>query len=132
MTKDDDGGEPWTSLEGRFDVVNLGMILHMWTYEEQIDVMKRAIQCGKAEPGTTILGIAVAVVDGAVEDWIGKKVPAHNVETFKPFMKDVEKRTGTKWKVDAELDYAISAWAGSWTWVGERCRRLLFELTRLE
>ncbi|KAK0612113.1 methyltransferase domain-containing protein [Immersiella caudata] len=125
-------GAPWDELYGKFDIVHFGMFLHMWTYEEQIAVLERGIKCLKPEVGTTIIGNAVAVVDGAVEDWIGKKVPAHNVETFKLFITDVEKRTGTKWELDAELDFRYSKWNGKDGWTGDRMRRLTFELTRTE
>jgi len=124
-------GAPWDDLYGKFDIVNFGMFLHMWNYDEQVAVLERGIKCLKPEVGTTIIGNAVAVVDGAVMDWIGKKVPAHNVETFKLFIADVEAKTGTKWELDAELDYRYSKWNGKDTWAGDTMRRLTFELTRV-
>ncbi|KAK0648680.1 methyltransferase domain-containing protein [Cercophora newfieldiana] len=127
----EDGGL-WDELYGKFDIVHLGMFLHMWTYEEQIDVLKRAIKCLKPEVGVKIIGTKVGSVDGRIEDWLGKKIPAHNIETFKAFVDDAGKRTETKWEVDSELDHRYSKFNGRDTWANERMRRLTFELTRVE
>lgn len=125
-------GEPWTQLAEGFDLVQLAMLLHLLTYEEQISGFKRAIECLKPGPGTTILGIAVGTVGGTVEDWAGKKVPAHNAETFKELIADLEKRTGTRWTVEVSLDFAMYKYGNRRPWGSELVRRVVFELTRIE
>ena len=54
--------------------------------------------------GTMIIGTVCGTEAGTEEDWEEKKIPTHNANTFRELMKEVEKRTGTKWEVKAELD----------------------------
>jgi len=51
-----------------------------------------------------IIGTVCGTEAGTEEDWEEKKIPTHNANTFRELMKEVEKRTGTKWEVKAELD----------------------------
>jgi len=128
-------GAPWTELAGTgtggFDVVQLANLLHLLAYEEQITAFKRAIQCLKPGLGTTIFGIAAGTVGGTVEDWAGKKVPAHNVDSFKKLVADLEKRTETKWTVEVSLDFAMYKYGNRRPWGSELVRRVVFELTRV-
>lgn len=124
--------DPWPQLDGAFEIVNFGMILHCFTREEQAVLFERAIRTLKHDrPGTSIIGLACGTVDGTVENWAGKEVLVHNEDTFKRLVADVEARTDTRWEVDVELDTAFSTWIPKYHWVNPRVRRLVFELTRL-
>jgi len=125
-----DGGV-WDLLDGGFDVVNLGMLLHCFTWEEQVRVLERCVGLLKTGKGVSIVGITCGTVDGRVEELAGKKVPAHNEETFGRLVKEVAEKTKTEWEVDVECDYGVSVWDGKHTWVGTRMRRVVFELKRL-
>jgi len=124
--------EPWPQLEGKFDVVNFSMVLHVFTREEQLVMFQRGIEVLKAgELGTTILGMACGADEASVEEWHGKGVMIHNPETFSKLIEEVGDMTGTKWKVEVELDNYISMWDPKYRWIGPRMRRLVWELTRV-
>lgn len=123
--------DPWPQLEGKFDVVNLGLILHVFPWEGQVALLERGIENLKqGQLGTSLIGLACgAIDDGTVLEWAGG-IPAHNEETFRRLVEEVEARTGTKWKVDVRLDTAISTWIPKHRWLDPRARRVVFELTR--
>lgn len=124
--------EPWPQLEGRFDVVNFSMVLHVFTREEQVTMFERGIKVLKTgEVGTTILGMACGAEEPSEDMWHGKAVMIHNPETFKKLIKEVEDKTGTKWEVEVELDNYLNMWVPKYHWVGPKVRRLLWEMTRV-
>jgi SAM-dependent methyltransferase len=122
---------PWKELQGQFDVVNLGLILHSFTRDGQIVCFEKAIGSLKNEVGTSVIGTACGAVEGEECFWHGD-IPAHNSETFKGLMREVEKRTGTRWEVDVKVDSSISVWNPKHTWLDARVRGLVFEITRVE
>ena len=84
-------------MDGVFEIVNFGMILHCFTREEQILLFERAIRTLKPDQlGTSVIGLACGTVDGTVENWAGKEVLVHNEDTFKRLVADVEARTGRR------------------------------------
>ncbi|KAM7199752.1 methyltransferase [Naviculisporaceae sp. PSN 640] len=124
--------KPWCSLLGRFDIVNLGLIVHVFNWEEQITLFEKAIDClENGKLGTMIIGCMAGTVDGTVENWMGKKVPAHNVDSFKELIQVVEGKTGTRWRVEAEQDSHMSHFEAKYRWVGPKVRRLVWEMTRI-
>lgn len=135
------GGEQGASSSlGRFRgllrVVQLGMILHLFTWEEQLAAFENAVALLRDEPGVLIIGQATGNLDGVVTQTLtvggaNKGTCKHNVESFKRLIKDVEARTGTRWDVKAELDEGLSVNDGKRTWDDPKTRRLLFELERV-
>jgi SAM-dependent methyltransferase len=133
------GGEEEGSLarfRGKLSVVQLGMILHLFTWEEQVAAFENAIALLRDEPGVLVIGQATGNLDGVVTQTLSvgganKGTCKHNVESFKRLVKDVEARTGTKWDVQAELDEGLSVNDGKRTWDDPKTRRLLFELERV-
>ncbi|KAK5662382.1 hypothetical protein OQA88_8292 [Cercophora sp. LCS_1] len=125
-------GEPWVQLEGQFDVVNFGMVFHCLTWDEQIQALGRALDALNGQKGNSVIGICVGTLDGRLENWTGKTVPAHNEETFEKLVREFEEKTATKWEVQVELDTGFCMWDGKYEWLGPRVRRCVFELTRLE
>lgn len=130
-------GGPLGKFRGRLRVVQLGMILHLFTWEEQINAFENAIALLRDEPGVLIIGQATGNLDGVVTQTLtvggaNRGTCKHNVESFKKLINDVEARTGTKWNVQAELDEGLSIHDGKRTWDDPKTRRLLFELERAQ
>jgi phospholipid N-methyltransferase len=117
-------------LEGQFDVVQLGMILHLFTWEEQVRAFEHAIRLLKTKGDVAIIGQATGSLDGVVSQSWRKNTFRHNVETFKKLISEVEKETGTRWEVTASLDNGLSIHDGKRTWDDPKTRRLLFEVRR--
>lgn len=128
---------PLGQFRGRLRVVQLGMILHLFTWEEQITAFENAVALLRDEPGVLIIGQATGNLDGVVTQTLSvgganKGTCKHNVESFKRLVGDVEARTGTRWDVKAELDEGLSVHDGKRTWDDPKTRRLLFELQRVK
>lgn len=125
--------DDWTvlkELEGQFDVVQLGMILHLFTWEEQAKVFQQAIRLLKAEGDVAIIGQATGNLDGIASPSWRKNTFRHNVETFEKLIGEVGEVTGTRWDVKASLDEGLSIHDGKRTWDDPKTRRLLFEIQR--
>lgn len=124
------------SFRGQLRVVQLGMILHLFTWEEQLNAFENTIALLRDEPGVLIIGQATGNLDGVVTQTLSvgganKETCKHNVESFKRLIKEVESQTGTQWDVKAELDEGLSVHDGKRTWDDPNTRRLLFELERV-
>lgn len=137
-----EGGEggasssPLGQFRGRLRVVQLGMVLHLFTWEEQLTAFENTIALLRDEPGVLIIGQATGNLDGVVTQTLtvggaNRGTCKHNVESFKKLIKDVEARTNTQWDVKAELDEGLSVHDGKRTWDDPKTRRLLFELERV-
>lgn len=136
----EDGGNSSSSslgqFRGRLRVVQLGMILHLFTWEEQLTVFENTVALLRNEPGVLIIGQATGNLDGVVTQTLtvggaNRGTCKHNVESFKKLIKEFEVRTGTQWDVKAELDEGLSVHDGKRTWDDPKTRRLLFELERV-
>lgn len=127
---------PLSQFRGRLRVVQLGMVLHLFTWEEQLAAFENTVALLRDEPGVLIIGQATGNLDGVVTQTLtvggaNRGTCKHNVESFKRLIKDVEARTGTQWDVKAELDEGLSVHDGKRTWDDPKTRRLLFELERV-
>ncbi|KAJ9145285.1 Methyltransferase [Pleurostoma richardsiae] len=126
-------GAPLAQFLGQLDVVQLGMILHLFTWAEQVAAFENAIKLlNNGVKGTLIIGQASGNLDGVATGgaW-GRQTFKHNVETFEKLVKEVGSRTGTEWNVRAELDNGLSIYDGKRTWDDPKTRRLLFEVERV-
>ena len=126
-------GSSLEELEGKLDVVQLGMILHLFSWEEQIVAFENAIKLLKPEKkGTLIIGQASGNLDGIATGgaW-GRVTFKHNVESFEKLIKELGDKTGTQLKVTASLDNGLSIFDGKRTWDDPKTRRLLFEVERI-
>lgn len=127
---------PLGRFRGRLRVVQLGMILHLFTWEEQLAAFENAIALLRDEPGVLIIGQATGNLDGVVTQTLtvggaNKGTCKHNVESFQRLIGDVEARTRTQWDIKADLDEGLSVNDGKRTWDDPKTRRLLFELERV-
>jgi hypothetical protein len=134
--EEEEGRPPLARFRGKLSVVQLGMILHLFTWEEQLTAFENAVALLRDEPGVLLIGQATGNLDGVVTQTLtvggaNKGTCKHNVESFKRLVRDVEARTGTRWDVRAELDKGLSIYDGKRTWDDPKTRRLLFELERV-
>ncbi|KAJ4387287.1 hypothetical protein N0V93_007876 [Gnomoniopsis smithogilvyi] len=130
-------GNALAGWRGKLKVVQLGMILHLFSWEEGVRAFENAIALLRDEKGVLIIGQATGNVDGLETRTLspGGKDRAtwkHNVETFQRLVKEVETKTGKKWEVRATLDEGLSVNDGKRTWDNPKTRRLLFEVERTE
>lgn len=125
-------GSTLAQFVGQLSVVQLGMILHLFSWEEQVSAFENAIKLLEDEKGTLVIGQASGNVDGIETGGaFGRMTHKHNVDSFERLIKDVEAKTETKWKVKAELDNGLSIFDGKRTWDNPKTRRLLFEIERV-
>lgn len=130
------GEGPLGEFKGKLKVVQLGMILHLFSWEEQITAFTNAMALLRDEKGVLVIGQATGNLDGLETRTLSpggkdKGTWKHNVETFKRLVGHVEAATGTKWEVRADLDEGLSVNDGKRTWDDSRTRRLLFEIKRV-
>lgn len=127
----DDDGIVLRELGGQFDVVQLAMILHLFTWEQQVRVFKHAIRLLKPDGGGTIIGQAAGNLDGISSSSWRKGTFRHNGETLKKLIDEVGTASGTRWDVRASLDKGPSRNYGKRTWDDDpKTRRLVFEVRR--
>lgn len=138
VEEDEGGGNvSLAAWRGKLRVVQLGMILHLFSWEESVRAFENAIALLRDESGVLIIGQATGNVDGVETRTLSpggkdKGTWKHNVQSFERLVRDVEAKTGTRWEVKAELDEGLSVNDGKRTWDDSRTRRLLFELERVE
>lgn len=128
---------PLAAWRGQLKAVQLGMILHLFDWEEQVTAFANAIALLNDHEGVSVFGQATGNLDGRETRTLSpggveRKTWKHNVNTFEKLIKDVEQRTGTRWIVHAELDEALSVNDGKRTWDDPKTRRLLFEIQRIK
>lgn len=129
---DDDGVVLDKRFQGQFDVVQLSVVLHLLTWEEQIKVFKHAMRLLKrdGEEDVVIIGQATGNLEGVTSPSWRKNAFRHNVQSFERLIREVEKETGTQWEVRASLDEGLAMPSGKRTWDDPKTRRLLFAVRR--
>lgn len=123
---------PLNSLVGTFSSVQLGMLLHLFTWEEQLAAFRHTLTLLRGQPGDRIFGQATGNLDGTPTASVGQRATfKHNVETFTRLIAKFSASTSTTWRVvTAELDNGLSVFDGKRTWDDPRTRRLVFEIVR--
>lgn len=93
-------------LDGKVDIVYAGSFLHLFDYTGQFKVCKRIIGLLKPVKGSIVAGRQVGhVVAGERVHRTNHQgsMFRHNVESFEKMWEEVGEKTGTKWRVEAEL-----------------------------
>ena len=119
-------------LEGKIDIVFMCGFLHLFSWENQIEAIRRVVEMSR--PGTWVVGLQIGTV-GSLE---GKMPPPwnamflHNVESFEKIWQLVGEETSTKWTVNAAL-VDMEAWGmekEDFEWMPASCRGFNFMVTR--
>lgn len=123
---------PLYSLVGTFSAVQLGMLLHLFTWEEQITAFKHTLALLRGKPGDRIFGQATGHLDGTPTASVGVRATfKHNADTFAKLITQFGEATNTQWTiVTAKLDNGLSIFDEKRTWDDPRTRRLVFEIER--
>ncbi|KAK1751008.1 hypothetical protein QBC47DRAFT_392072 [Echria macrotheca] len=119
------------ALEGTFGIVQLGMVLHIWDIEGQIQACERVVELLRDEKGVLVVGQSVGSVKGKEMPARGRMIYKHDPETFANMWEEVGRRTGTQWVVRASLDSGLGIEQEKRAWDEPSTRRLSFEVERI-
>jgi len=120
-------------LGGTLDAVHLGMILHLWDLEGQIDVCRRAVELLRPEPGVVVLGQCVGNLEGVqMVGRGGRRMFRHCDVSFAGLWDEIGRRTATRWRCQARLEIETPIGESTLIWDEAERRRLVFEVERLE
>lgn len=94
---------PLKQLEGKMDFVNIGLFLHLFDLEGQVRACERIVSLMKPEKGCLILGRQIGSLEpGPMIP--GSKMLRQSVESFEKMWEVVGERTGSEWKVSANVE----------------------------
>ena len=118
-------------LQGKMDIIHVGLFLHLFDLERQIEACKVLVRTLKPVKGVLIVGQQV----GAAEPFNlplgnGRKMYKHNEESFAKMWKEVGDITGTEWKVNVRLGDGLSIGQTESKWFDPTTVRLVFEIER--
>lgn len=88
-----------------FDFIHSGSFFHLFTWEEQVEVISKAVSLLKQKHGSLIFGRQVGVKEaGPWPDFKVRSGPMyrHNEESLKKLVQEVSNSTGVK--LEAEVD----------------------------
>jgi hypothetical protein len=125
-----DAEGPLKQLEGKMDFIQIGLFLHLFDLEGQAKACERIVSLMKPEKGSLIVGQQI----GSLEPGpmvIGSKMYKHNVESFEKMWKEVGERTGTEWKVTANISAGLVVDQSNRFSDDPDARRLVFEIEKV-
>jgi len=123
---------PLKELEGKVDIVQIGLFLHLWDLEGQTRACERIVGLLKQEKGVLVTGQQVGAIEPVqMHPESGAMMYKHNVESFERMWREVGIRTGSEWLVRARLDAGLGIEEKKRTWDDPNTRRLVFEVERL-
>src|SRR3954465_15997448 len=88
-------------LDGKIDIVHAASFLHLFNWEEQVQVCKGLVKLFKPKPGCLLIGRQIGNVNPGEH---GRRIDSkrtryrHNGESFAKMWKEVGDETGTKWE----------------------------------
>ena len=103
---DDTPDSDVTTLHGKADFIHIAAFLHLFGWEGQIKAAVRLTAFLKDKPGTMILGRQLGSPEpGEYQHPAGANgvVCSHDEKTFRELWDEVEKRTGTRWRLEMNL-----------------------------
>jgi SAM-dependent methyltransferase len=130
---DDGPDSPLEPLRGSMDVVHLGMVLHVFSWEEQRQALERCVELLRPQRGALIVGQAVGhAVGKSSPSHEGRYSFKHSDASFKKLFGEIEQRTGVRFECRARIDEGLGVGNGKRKWDGDaQTRRLYFEVERL-
>jgi SAM-dependent methyltransferase len=93
-------------LRGKMNIVFAGAFFHLFGWDDQLTLSKRAVEMLKPEAGSMIFGNQLGCVkaqEDVVPDVPGGKIYFHDSESFRRLWRIVGEETGTEWEVQVEL-----------------------------
>lgn len=129
----DSKNEGLKKLGGRVDVINVGAVLHQFTWERQIEASKRLVEFSKS--GTILVGYQVGAEEAGnweLEYVKGLVVWRHNPQSWGRMWTQVGEETDTKWDAKAWLrDWDGMGWnAADHAWQPGDARIIVFVVER--
>ncbi|KAK7733032.1 hypothetical protein SLS53_008361 [Cytospora paraplurivora] len=126
-----DPNSPIQELKGSIDFIHLGMVLHVFGWEDQRKLLETSVQILKPQPGTLIIGQAVGHTEGIYSTGRDSGSFRHNEESFRRLWGEISERTGIRFDVRAALDKGLGVAEGLRKWDVTEARRLEFEVERV-
>ncbi|PMD65783.1 uncharacterized protein K444DRAFT_517640 [Hyaloscypha bicolor E] len=122
---------PLQEIDGKMDIVHIGLFLHLFDLDGQREICERIVRLLKNEKGVLVLGTQVGSTKPKdVPFGAAKNVFRHDETTFEKLWKEVGEKTGSAWKVKAWMDGGLGAGSKKRPWDDEDTRRLIFEVER--
>lgn len=123
---------PLAPLMGTFDFIHLGMVLHVFDWDQQRTVLENCVRLLKPEAGMLIVGRAVGDLEGTTggDVWRGKSF-RHSDGTFQKLWGEIQESTRAKFDCRASVEGGIGVEGGAWAWDLKTSRRFEFEVERL-
>lgn len=119
-------------LEGKMDMCQIGLFLHLFDYAGQVKACERIVSLMKPEKGALIIGQQIGKVDaGAVTVAATREIFKHNVGSFEKMWEEVGEKTGSKWEVRAVMDEGLGIGEEKRKWDEASSKRLVFEVERV-
>jgi hypothetical protein len=122
---------PLSELEGKMDIVHVGLFLHLFDWPDQVAACERIVSILKPEAGVLVLGQQMGTTAPGRVNHGHKILFKHDAATFEKLWAEVGEKTGTRWKVTANLDEGLGIKEGKRKWDGGEARRLIFEVERV-
>ena len=101
-------------MSGKVDIMVLGDFLHLFNWDESVDLICHLIKLGKSLKGTMIIGKNVGNRHGldVRHGWTNSGTCfLHNEKTFQAMWQEVEQRTGTCWDIDVRMaELGVDPW----------------------
>jgi len=94
-----------TQLQGKMNFVFAGAFFHLFGWDDQLTLSKRAVEMLKPEAGSMIFGNQLGCVEAQediVPDVPSGKIYFHDPESFRRLWRIVGEETGTEWEVQVE------------------------------
>jgi SAM-dependent methyltransferase len=92
-------------LQGKMNFIFSGSFFHLFGWDDQVTLSKRAVEMLKPEAGSMIFGHQLGCIEAqedAVPDVPSGKIYFHDPESFRRLWHIVGEETGTEWKVQVE------------------------------
>lgn len=124
-----DAEGPLKQLEGKMDFIHIGLFLHLFDLEGQVKACERIVSLVKPEKGCLILGQQIGSLEPGPMA-VGSKMYKHNVDSFEKMWKEAGDRTGSEWKVKANIDAGLGVDQKQRAEDDPDTRRLVFEIER--
>lgn len=128
-----EGGKELRNLDGTIDIIHAASFLHLFSWDEQVQAGMRMVrlmtedslvlgrQAGSSEPG-----------EYERRTYKSGTRYLHDPDSFQKLWDVIGEKTGTKWKVIAELRKVPGWQRGEQEEYAEDSRLMLFEVHRLE